>query len=273
MINVEKDFLQTNADYYGASAYKSPFNNQTVDDINAWVKRNTAEMIDSIIDSINADSVMYLINALAFEAEWDKVYTKEDISDGSFTAFDGTKRSVKMMYSEESKYIETSSATGFIKNYKDGKYSFVALLPNEGINISDYISSLSGTDFLSAVKNAKDENVLAHMPKFSFDYTVEMNEALKALGIKDAFDGGKADFSKLGSSQAGNIFIGNVLHKTFISVDELGTKAGAVTKVEMSVECAPMGHEISLDRSFVYAIVDNTTGLPLFIGAVLDIAD
>ena len=87
-----------------------------------------------------------------------------------------------------------------------------------------------------------------------------------------AFSSSNADFSKLGKSARGNIYIGEVLHKTFISVDELGTKAGAVTKVEMKDECAPMSEwVVNLNRPFVYMIVDNETNLPVFIGTVMDV--
>lgn len=270
-LTVEKDFLQKNADYYGANAYKSPFDAQTLKDINNWVEDKTDGMIDKIIDEINPDAVMYLINAIVFDAEWQNVYKKNDIYTGTFTAYDGTKRSVEMMISEESKYIDDGKATGFIKDYKDGKYSFVALLPNEDISINDYIASLSGEGLIKAIKNSEDAYVEAQLPKFSYDYTVSMNDALKTLGMPTAFNTGTADFSKLGKSARGNIYIGEVLHKTFISVDELGTKAGAVTKVEMRDESARLGYTVKLDRPFVYMIIDNETKLPIFIGTVMDI--
>lgn len=268
---VEKDFLQKNADYYGANAYKSPFDAQTLKDINNWVEDKTDGMIDKIIDEINPDAVMYLINAIVFDAEWQNVYNKKDIYTGTFTAYDDTKRSVEMMLSEESKYINDGKATGFIKDYKDKKYSFVALLPNENISIKDYIASLTAEKLLNAIKNSEDVYVTAQLPKFSYDYTVKMNDALKMLGMPTAFKADMADFTKLGKSSRGNIFIGEVLHKTFISVDELGTKAGAVTKVEMRDESARLGYTVKLDRPFVYMIIDNTTKLPIFIGNVMDI--
>ena len=272
-LTVEQSFLQKNADYYGAAAYKSAFDGQTLSDINNWVKQNTDGMIDKILDQIDADTVMYLINAVVFDAEWETVYKKNDIYDGTFTALDGTKQTVPMMRSDESKYIDDGKATGFIKAYKDGNYSFAALLPNEDVSLRDYIASMTGEGFVNAVKNAESAYVAAQMPKFSYDYEIKMNDALKALGMPTAFDFNAADFSKLGRSAYGNIYIGEVLHKTFISVDELGTKAGAVTKVEMKDESAPMGYSVKLDRPFVYAIVDNATGLPVFMGTVTEVSN
>ena len=268
---VEKEFLQTLAYYYKAEAYKAPFNNGTLNDINKWVKKNTDGMIDKILEQIDEDTVMYLINAIVFEAEWKKVYNKNDISSGQFTDISGKKQTVEFMFSEEGLYLDDGKATGFIKPYYNDLYSFVALMPNEDIAIEEYINSLTGDSFLNTVNSAQKTLVSASLPKFSYDYTVKMNDALKRLGIKNAFSATEADFTKLGKSSRGNIFIGEVLHKTYISVDELGTKAGAVTKVEMKDEAYIESKIVRLDRPFVYAIIDNATGIPIFIGTVMSI--
>lgn len=271
-LKVEPDFLQKNANYYGAEAYESPFDKTTVDDINQWVKDHTDGMIDNMVDRINKDSIMYLLNAVVFDAKWENPYTKNDVNSGEFTAWDGTIRSVDMMTSDESMYLDDGTATGIIKNYKGGQYSFVALLPNEGTNVNDYLESLTGEHLLSIIENAQSTTVVTRIPKFSYNYTIKMNDALIELGLQTAFDSDAADFSKLGSSSDGNIYIGEVLHKSYISVDELGTKAGAVTKVEMATESAmETRHEVLLNRPFVYAIIDNNTKLPIFLGTVMDI--
>ncbi|MDD3074009.1 MAG: serpin family protein [Eubacteriales bacterium] len=270
---VEKDFLQKNADYYNAAAYKSPFDGQTLRDINNWVKENTDGMIDKILDQISPAAVMYLINAVVFDAQWDTVYKKNNIHQGEFTNLDGTKQTAEFMHSEESIYLDDGRATGFIKPYADNKYSFVALLPNEGITVGDYIQGLTGEGFLQTIDGAVNTAVSAALPKFSYDYTIQMNAALLSLGMPTAFSPETADFSKLGKSARGNIYIGEVLHKTFIQVDELGTKAGAVTKVEMKCGSVMEAKVVRLDRPFVYAIIDNASKLPVFIGAVMEIAD
>ncbi len=273
-IAVSADFLQKNADYYHADAYGAAFDDQTVDDINSWVSIHTDGLIDGILDKIPAEAVMYLINAVVFDAEWEKVYTLEQVYDGTFHAQDGTEQTVPMMRSEETRYLDDGKATGFIKPYAGGQYGFAALLPNEDIPPEEYIASMTGESFLGTISGQKSGIVYAEMPKFSSEYKVEMNGILTELGIEDAFNPFLADFSKLGSSPLGNIFISSVLHKTYISVDELGTKAGAVTSVEMSVTSMPAGeiYTVTLDRPFVYAIIDSTTNLPLFIGVVNNIA-
>lgn len=269
-LTVEKDFLQKNADYYNAAAYKSAFDNQTLLDINAWVKTKTDGLIDKILEEISDDAVMYLINALVFDAKWEKVYSVENVKKGDFTVLDGTKKSVDMMNSEENIYLEDENTVGFLKPYKNNKYSFAALLPDTAVSITDYVSSLTGEKFHKLVSESQTALVSASLPKFSYAFTVKMNEPLKGMGMTDAFSGTSADFSKLGKSTRGNLFIGEVIHKTFISVDELGTKAGAVTKVEIVDESIPDYKYVILNRPFVYAIIDNETRLPVFIGTVLD---
>ena len=267
----ENTFLQKNADYYGAAVYKSAFDVKTLRDINNWVKKNTDGMIEKIIDDLDPDAVMYLINTVLFDAEWENIYKKDEVRDGTFTALDGTKRTASMMYSAEHLYLDDGKAIGFIKPYRNG-YSFVALLPNEDISLSDYAASMTGKSFADTIKNAEDVPVETIIPKFSYDYDIEMSGALKALGMPLPFDAEKADFSALGSSGNGNIFISRVLHKAYIAVDEKGTKAGAATAVEIKETAVAVDiYSVTLDRPFIYAVTDNATGLPVFIGAVTDI--
>ncbi|MBR3297726.1 MAG: serpin family protein [Clostridia bacterium] len=267
-----KEFLQTNADIFGADIYAAPFNKATVNEINNWVNEKTDGMIDGIIEELDPLAVMQIINALTFDAEWRTKYTKEDqISKGEFTAYGGRKRNVKFMFSEEKSYIQFSDAEGFIKPYKGGRFAFMALLPNEGVDIYDFIDGLNGENLLHIIDNARERAVYAKMPKFSFEYEVSLVDALKAMGMQTAFDAKLADFSGLGESVYGNIAIANVLHKTYIEVGEQGTRAGAVTSVmpaPQSAAEAPV--RITLDRPFMFAIIDMQTRLPLFIGALTD---
>ena len=271
-LKVDPDFLQKNADYYGASAYGSAFDEQTLKDINNWVSKNTDGMIKEVLDEIDENAVLYLINAIVFDAEWQKVYKKNDIHEEDFTDIDGKTQRVDFMYSDEYLYLDDGEATGFIKPYAGGAYSFVALLPNEDVNIYDYIDSLDGAGFLSTLENAEHILVNASMPEFEFEYEIEMKDILSELGIPDAFDSGKANFSRMATSSLGDISIGKVLHNTFISVDELGTRAGAVTVVEMNDVGAAMDTKtVRLDRPFVFMIVDNSTDLPIFIGTLMTV--
>jgi len=273
---VEQSFLQTNADYYGAGAYKAAFDEGTRNDINNWVKEHTDGMIPEILDEIPKEAIMYLVNALTFEAEWDDIYEEHQIREGRFTTEDGKRQDVDMMHSEEYTYLEDEKATGFIKYYKDRKYAFVAMLPNEGVTVSQYVDSLTGDHLRDLLNTPQDVTVYAFMPKFEMEYDIEMSEVLQEMGMTDAFDWRVADFSRLGTYNVDgmNICINRVLHKTFISVTEQGTRAGAATAVEMVAEGAmeiPEFKEVVLDRPFVYMLIDCETNLPFFIGCLMNV--
>ena len=271
---VNQDFLQANADYYGADIYKTPFNNQTLKDINNWVNNETDNMIPKVLEDISDDEVMYLVNALAFEAEWARIYESDQVYNRTFTKEDGTKQDVELMYSTEGEYLENENATGFIKYYKHSKYAFVALLPNEGVSVSNYIDSLDGESITAMLANAKSVKVETAIPKFETEYDVEMSDILKAMGMTNAFDISMADFSEMGYYSEGNIYIDKVIHKTYIQVGEKGTKAGATTVIDMNGGSAGPTDELKrvyLDRPFVYMLIDCEANTPLFIGTVMGI--
>ncbi len=266
-INVEKSFLQTNADYYGAQAYKAPFDASTVTDINNWVNIHTKGRIDKMLDEIDRNTVMYLVNALTFDAKWQEKYEKDDIRSGIFHSPD-TDQTVDMMHSQESAYLDDGRATGFIKPYEGGRYSFAAMLPNEDIGVDEYISGLTAEGLLKALKNNKG-TVSVVMPKFKSEYDSKnsLNSVLMNLGMKKAFDIMNADFSRI--DERNNLYISKVAQKTFIEVDENGTKAAALSFVENRDKAAMVTeNKVVLDRPFVYMIIDNTTLLPVFMGTL-----
>lgn len=268
MIRVKEEFLKKNANYYSASLYKAPFDDTTVKDINGWVDEHTDGMINKIIDEIDPFAVMYLINAICFDAKWRAPYSEYSIYEGDFYGLSGTT-TAELMRSEENRYVEDENAVGFIKPYANG-YSFMAILPNDGMSLADYIDTLEGDDLVQLYKNAVYHPVNATLPKFKYDYSILLNDILKEMGINKAFGGG---FSNIGESSLGELFINRVIHKTFIEVDNAGTRAAAVTAVEVATESAEptVPKTVKLDRPFLYAIVDNATGLPIFIGTVNDI--
>ena len=272
-LTVNDAFLQFNEEAYGTDIYESAFNDATLRDINKWVEKKTDGMIKNILDEIPQDAVMYLINALVFEAEWAEKYDESQIwENAEFTTSTGEVQKVDMMRSEEFLYLEDKDAKGFIKQYKGGNYAFVALLPNEGITVSEYVKNLTGEHLQNMLANPyRDAMVFAHLPQFTYEYNVEMSELLKEMGMTDAFSAENADFTSMATSTRGNIFINRVLHKTYIEVSPVGTKAGAATVVEATDESAPFHEEMKevfLDRPFLYMIVDCENNMPVFIGVV-----
>ena len=267
-IRVPEQFLQTTADYYGADAFKAPFDDTTVKDVNDWVNYHTHSMIPSLIDHIDPNWIMILINALAFEAEWADPYNEYSVSDGTFHAYD-KNLTAEMMYGDEYTYLLDENATGFMKPYKGGEYSFAAILPDESVTVSEYIDSMTADSLKKLLNSKQNTKVETMLPKFKYEYSLTMNKMLEALGMKTAFDPNTADFTGLNS--LGDTWIDTVLHKTFIQVDDRGTKAAAVTAV-FAAGCAMEPEppkRVYLDRPFIYMIVDNSTNLPIFIGYVL----
>ena len=224
-------------------------------------------MIEKMIDKIDTDTVMYLINALTFDAKWATKYEKKDVGDGHFTNYDGTQKTVQMLSSEERTYFATDGVKGFAKNYAGDRYSIVALLPDQGTDIYDYIGTLDGAGWMNLWNSRESASVKVKMPEFTYSVSMKLNDTLKTMGMTDMFSD-SADFSKLGYSERGNIYCSEVCQKVFIQVDRNGTKAAAITWGGMKDKAVMEVHSVILDRPFVYAIVDNATGLPIFIGAV-----
>ena len=272
---IAKDRVQLKDEYlhniasFQADCFEAPFDKSTVKDINQWVKHHTNNMIPSMLDKIPGDTVMYLINAIAFEGKWEDPFTDEQIvKKFVFRNASGKEQEITAMRSEEHVYLQDEHATGFIKNYKGSRFGFMALLPEEGMTPEAYLATLDGEKFVAmyAARSYEDVNIV--MPKFTSDYNIELSDVLKQLGVTNAF-APDADFSAMADTASKSLYINRVLHKTHIEVDEEGTKAAAVTAVEMNETTAAMPEEpkyVTLDRPFVYGIVDLRTGLPVFFG-------
>ena len=270
---VKESFLQTLEKWYETGVYMTSFNESTLREINQFVEDNTNGMVKKILDKIPEEAVMYLVNALAFEAQWAKPYNEYEVSQRVFTTEDGREQTIELMYSEEyDVYLEDELFTGFVKDYEGGRYAFAALLPKEGVSVKEVADALSKADITHKINNRWGGTVLTAMPKFQTEFDVEMSEVLKNMGMTDAFDDEKANFSGMGTYAGEDLFISRVLHKTFISVAEQGTRAGAATVIEAAAEAA-MPEEtkaVILNRPFLYMIWDRETNMPIFMGTFMD---
>lgn len=270
-IEVKQKFLEQCVGYFGADVFEGAFDDITVNDINRWVQRSTNQMIDKIIEQLTPDEVMVLINAIAFEGKWEEPYEEYQVKDDEFTTEDGTVQKIKMLCSSEGQYIKGDNEVGVIKPYAGNKFSFVALLPDEGIALNEYINSLSGEEFVSLIENRSYEEVITRIPKFKYEYDHSQMDVLRSIGVSRALNP-SAQFGDMGETKTGYLYIGDVLHKTYIELDENGTKAAAVTAVIMKNEGVAVDEkppkEVILDRPFVFAIIDNSSSLPIFMGTV-----
>lgn len=267
-VNIQRDFLQTNANTYQAGTYASPFDDTGRQAINAWVKDNTDGMIPSMLDKLEPTSAVVLLNALAFDAQWAEQYGDSSIHDGKFTDATGKQTTAKFMSSKEYGYLDDGLATGFTKPYENGQYEFVALLPNAGVSMADYLASLTADRWIKTLQSGTGP-VYANLPQFSFDYSASLKDPLKAMGMTDAFDASAADFAAMGTSNKQPLYVDDVIQKTYIEVTPVGTRAGAGTAVVMGPGAAPgVPPTVTLDRPFIFGIVDSATQLPLFLGVL-----
>lgn len=267
----KRAFLQKAVDSYSAQLFSAPLSDpKTVESINSWVKKNTDGMIPKIIEKADRYAVMMLVNAIAFDAKWETPYKRSDIEKLEFTSYFGSKKKTDFMCSTENIYLKDGGTVGFMKPYKNGRFAFAALLPDENTGIDDYVASLSGDKLMKIFSSAKRGNeVNVKMPKFRAEYSAQLIDTLKKMGVKDAFDSKTADFSSLIENR--DAYIATVVHKTFIEVDEKGTRAAASTLVGADTMSLMEPYSVCLNRPFVYMIVDTETNLPLFIGVQTEI--
>ena len=269
---MEDGFLDACVNYYDAEVYRSAFDETMVSDLNHWVDSRTDGMIGKLLEEAPGSMTMlYLVNAVCFDARWQEPYEKSQIQEGAaFTAADGTHQTADLLWSEESIYLSDDDTTGFMKYYDGGRYAFVGLLPQEGVSLADYIAGLTGGKLHALLNGHQYGRVEAAIPRFTAASSLELSDALKAMGVTDAFDVAKADLRTMGGAPNDQLHIGSVLQKTYLELDENGTKAAAVTAIEAAAGAAepPEVHRVVLDRPFVYMIVDTHANLPLFLGTV-----
>lgn len=273
-IIAEEDFLQNCIKWYEAEVYEAPFDQTTVEDLNLWVEKNTDGMIKDMVRELSSDTVLCLVNALAFDAEWERIYYDYQVTEDFFTTQDGTRQEGTFMYSDEDYYWEDDLATGVMKYYEGDVYAFVGLLPKEGITLEAYVDSLTGESVHAMLTGFESAVVSTKLPKFRTETTADLIPVLQSMGMNDLFDPALADLSGMGSTSTGILYINQVLHKTFINVDEKGTQAGAATMVAAGegAEALQEIKRVHLDRPFLYMIVDTRKNIPLFIGTVTDMA-
>ncbi|MGM9647912.1 MAG: serpin family protein [Eubacteriales bacterium] len=262
-------FLQTNANYYGAEVYAAPFDDSTVDDMNLWIKQHTNGLIEKMIDEISPQTVMYLINTLYLKSVWWTPYLDNQVSEG---VFHGTESDVTatMLSSREPCYLSMDGAKGFQKSMYG--YTLVALLPDEGTDAGEFIASLTGEKLQAFLDSKSEADVRVEMPAFSYDSSIDLTQVLQSYIPTATGDG--ADFSKMGETVSGNtLFIGKVQQDISITLNKNGISAAAGTVVDMEEEGGIPPFDVSiyyitLNRPFVYVILDDLTGLPVMMGVV-----
>ena len=271
--HADKDFLKKNKDVFGAEVRSLDFGKpEAAATINQWVKEETKNTIDKMVDQIDMDTVMYLINAVYFKSEWQVPFSANDTRDAEFYRPDGDKTVPFMNQNGEMAYLAKDGIQGVVLPYDDGRFQFFALLPKEGEDVRSFIREQNGLNIHDYLLSMEKEYLHLALPKFETRFEDSMKDELTGLGMGIAFDAGSADFSLMSDTHKKILYINEVKHKPFCRVDELGTEASAVTSVEMRLTGAPLEPNIQVifDRPFVYGIADTVTGAPLFLGIMED---
>lgn len=180
------EFRQTMEQKYGAEVHAGDL---SVAAINEWVDSNTKGRIKKLLEQDDPSIVTYLINAMTFDAEWASPYEPQSCSEGTFHASDGTEQTVTYLSGEERGYLEVAGATGFVKHYSGGRYSFAGLLPAEGSTPEELLEALDGATLLNALCEPQAKKVYTRMPKFTASTTASLRPVLEAMGMQTALYG------------------------------------------------------------------------------------
>ncbi len=267
-------YLDTLAVNYGAGVRLTDFAHAPEDArsrINGWVSDETSQKIVDLLPggSITTDTRFVLVNAVYFKASWSSPFDATFTKPQAFKKLDGSSAQVPTM--SQVSYYSYGASEDFETlelPYAGEQTAMDIILPSEGA--FDKVSGALSADMLStALDNLKPTEAHVALPKFSIaGGTISLKDSMKSLGMTDAFDGSKADFS--GVSQE-HVWIGDVLHQAFVTVDEVGTEAAAATAVEMVGGAAPQTpKEFVVNRPFLVVIRDVTTKSVLFAGRVTD---
>lgn len=264
---VKDEFINLNKDYYSAKVQNLDFGNSaSVDIINDWVSNKTHDKIPKIIDQISPSEVLFLINALYFNANWKYKFDEEDTQNAPFYKNEiETVQSKMMNMTENVEYFKNDLFSSIILPYQEDKFSMVILLPNEQKSTNDIISNLNAESWTTWLENYYATEIKITIPKFKLEYKNQLNDELEIMGLGVAFTG-NANFSKISDIP---LQISYVLQKTFIDVNEKGTEAAAVTVVGVFVNSIGSQFKLfNVNKPFVYVIKENITGSICFIGRV-----
>jgi serpin B len=268
-ISFKPEFLQRNQEFYRAKVTELDFTKPDAPNvINNWVKENTRGKIEQIVQQLKPSDVLFLINAIYFKGNWTNKFDKNQTTERPFYLSNGTQKQHPMMsQSGKYRYYENENFQAVNLPYGKGRLSLYVFLPKKNTNLDAFQQQLSLENWQQWMSQLGMRQGSIQLPRFKFDYDIQLNAALKALGMESAFSQG-ANFSNMTSAQ---VAINEVKHKTFVEVNEEGTEAAAATSVGVAFTSAQMPQEpfqMIVDRPFFCAIRDNQTGTVLFMGSI-----
>ena len=268
-----QSFYDVVAQYFDAEAHALDFSQPSATEtINGWVAENTKGRIERIVERIEADDVMFLINAVYFKGDWREQFDRTLTRPGPFRRDDGSVVQPPMMTA-----MEMPVRLGFSDGVRLGElpyggdaFTMVIALPPDGATVQQLVADLDGETWNRWMSSLGPLNgAPVSMPRYEVEWKGVLNGTLQALGMEDAFIPHQADFSRLAEQPfASNLYVSDVVQKTWLRVDEEGTEAAAVTSVGVRVTSMPVG--LTVDRSFIMAIRERHSGTILFLGVIDD---
>ena len=267
-------FVERNEKSYDAEIASLDFADPAaVKTINSWVSKNTEGKIDKIIGQIEDGAVLFLINAIYFKGQWQIEFKKQNTKPDVFRLGGGGQKEVPMMsQSGGFFYYKGKDFQSVALPYGTGRVSMYVVLPDELKSLDQFEKDLTAENWDIWMRSFQLNPGDLMLPRFKIEWEAQLNQALKALGMAEAFDPARADFSQMAKVSSGNrLFISEVKHKSWCEVNEEGTEAAAATSVGMSltsVRKTPEKFVMKVDRPFFFAIRDNQTGVVLFMGSV-----
>jgi len=236
--------------------------------INDWVEEQTNDKIKDLLPpgSVTEDTRLVLSNAIYFSAAWDEPFKSEETADRPFKLADATMISVSTLHQvHERGYAAGDGYKVAELPYDGGQLSMVVVVPDD---LASFEASLDGAKVKAIMDSIRTYGLDLSLPKFKFDAPLGLKDVLTALGMTDAFDGSRADFSGIDGTR--NLSISDVLHKGFVAIDEKGTEAAAATAVLITDTSLPEPATLAVDKPFMFFIRDRPTGAILFVGRVVD---
>jgi serpin B len=240
--------------------------------INAWVEQQTQGKITDLFPqgSIDATTRLVLANAIYFKAAWESPFDPTSTRNEPFTLLDDSQASVPMMHSKsEASYLyalgSNYQAVGL--PYAGSNIMMVVLMPASG-SFADFEAGLTDTQLAGILAGMTGKPLNLALPKFKIESEFSLKSTLASLGMPDAFDN-NADFSGMDGTK--DLFIGDVLHKAYVNVDENGTEAAAATGFVMVGMAAPAQvQNVTIDHPFLFLLFDPLTKTVLFMGRMLN---
>ena len=270
----DQAFLETGKSYFDAEIrgldFAAPVSLTTIND---WVSRSTNAKIPTIVDRIEQGDVMFLINAVYFKGTWRSRFDPRATADAPFHSIGGASQPMKLMHqTAKLGYFETLDLQAVDLPYGNSAFVMTVILPKAGRDVNDVVAALTSASWSEWTGRFAESEVDLYLPKLRLEYERMMNDDLKALGMRLAFQPGNADFTRM-SPLGRELFITYVKQKTFVDIHEEGTEAAAATVVGIGVTSAPQRSIMRVDRPFVFAIRERFSGTILFIGKIVQIPD